>query len=219
MLIVLFAASWLPILPWPNLSHANLNENRRLYNRSIPAMEWDAYIERTLYRSKNFEGIFFILLHLLNRASNIFEFQVFHGAEHDIEWLQRDFGIYVVNMFDTGRAMRRLEMQKFNLRYLVHHYCDVSLDKKYQLADWRVRWVLAWTAVSLSLPSFPLNRPLDQDMIAYARSDTHYLLHCYDCLREELLEKGDKLQNLLRVVYSESALICSRVWLCLSCCF
>ncbi|EPB79074.1 3'-5' exonuclease [Ancylostoma ceylanicum] len=119
--------------------------------------------------------------------------KVFHGAEHDIEWLQRDFGIYVVNMFDTGRAMRRLEMQKFNLRYLVHHYCDVSLDKRYQLADWRVR-------------------PLDEDMIAYARSDTHYLLHCYDCLREELLEKGDKLQNLLRVVYSESALICSRVF-------
>ncbi|KIH65459.1 3'-5' exonuclease [Ancylostoma duodenale] len=118
---------------------------------------------------------------------------VFHGAEHDIEWLQRDFGIYVVNMFDTGRAMRRLEMQKFNLRYLVHHYCDVSLDKRYQLADWRVR-------------------PLDEDMITYARSDTHYLLHCYDCLREELLEKGDKLQNLLRVVYSESALICSRVF-------
>ncbi|KAL6735367.1 hypothetical protein Aduo_005817 [Ancylostoma duodenale] len=119
--------------------------------------------------------------------------KVFHGAEHDIEWLQRDFGIYVVNMFDTGRAMRRLEMQKFNLRYLVHHYCDVSLDKRYQLADWRVR-------------------PLDEDMITYARSDTHYLLHCYDCLREELLEKGDKLQNLLRVVYSESALICSRVF-------
>ncbi|KHJ89810.1 HRDC domain protein, partial [Oesophagostomum dentatum] len=96
-------------------------------------------------------------------------------------------------MFDTGRAMRRLEMQKFNLRYLVHHYCDISLDKAYQLADWRIR-------------------PLDEDMIMYARSDTHYLLHCYDCLREELLEKGDKLQNLLRVTYSESALICSRMY-------
>lgn len=69
--------------------------------------------------------------------------KVFHGGEHDIEWLQRDFGIYVVNMFDTGRAMRCLEMLKFNLRYLVHHYCGVTLDKKFQLADWRERYPIS----------------------------------------------------------------------------
>jgi len=28
--------------------------------------------------------------------------KVLHGADHDIEWLQRDFGLYIVNMFDTG---------------------------------------------------------------------------------------------------------------------
>jgi exosome complex exonuclease RRP6 len=28
--------------------------------------------------------------------------KVLHGADHDVEWLQRDFGLYVVNMFDTG---------------------------------------------------------------------------------------------------------------------
>lgn len=28
--------------------------------------------------------------------------KVLHGANSDIEWLQRDFGLYVVNMFDTG---------------------------------------------------------------------------------------------------------------------
>ncbi|KAK6735527.1 hypothetical protein RB195_018628 [Necator americanus] len=133
-------------------------------------------------------------MHILNEPfTDPSILKVFHGAEHDIEWLQRDFGIYVVNMFDTGRAMRRLEMQKFNLRYLVHHYCDVSLDKRHQLADWRVR-------------------PLDQDMITYARADTHYLLHCYDHLREELLGKGGRVRNLLPVVYSESALICSTVF-------
>ena len=27
--------------------------------------------------------------------------KLFHGADWDIKWLQRDFGIYVVNMFDT----------------------------------------------------------------------------------------------------------------------
>jgi len=28
--------------------------------------------------------------------------KVLHGADKDVEWLQRDFGLYIVNMFDTG---------------------------------------------------------------------------------------------------------------------
>ena len=39
--------------------------------------------------------------------------QVLHGADSDIVWLQRDFGIYVVNMFDTGQAARVLGMASF----------------------------------------------------------------------------------------------------------
>ncbi|CAH1452231.1 unnamed protein product [Lactuca virosa] len=31
--------------------------------------------------------------------------KVMHGADKDILWLQRDFGIYVCNMFDTGQAL------------------------------------------------------------------------------------------------------------------
>lgn len=34
----------------------------------------------------------------------IFCFQVFHGADNDILWLQRDFHIYVVNLFDTAKV-------------------------------------------------------------------------------------------------------------------
>lgn len=28
-----------------------------------------------------------------------------HGADRDIIWLQRDFGIYVCNLFDTGQVL------------------------------------------------------------------------------------------------------------------
>eukprot|EP01043_Picozoa_sp_COSAG02_P090466 COSAG02_NODE_27312_length_612_cov_1.181287_2_plen_37_part_01 len=35
-----------------------------------------------------------------------------HGADSDIVWLQRDFGLYIVNMFDTGQASRVLELQR-----------------------------------------------------------------------------------------------------------
>lgn len=34
--------------------------------------------------------------------------QVFHGAESDIVWLQQDFNIYVVNLFDTFHASKVL---------------------------------------------------------------------------------------------------------------
>lgn len=30
--------------------------------------------------------------------------QVLHGGENDILWLQRDFHIYLVNVFDTEKA-------------------------------------------------------------------------------------------------------------------
>jgi len=31
--------------------------------------------------------------------------KVFHGSDMDIKWLQKDFGLYVVNLFDTFRAV------------------------------------------------------------------------------------------------------------------
>ena len=74
-------------------------------------------------------------------------------------------------MFDTGQAARVLQLKAFGLAFLLQKYCGVIADKKYQLADWRVR-------------------PLGAEMLKYAREDTHYLLYIYDCLRKELIEKG-----------------------------
>lgn len=58
----------------------------------------------------------------------------------DILWLQRDFGIYVVNMFDTGQAMRQLQYAKYSLQYLVYKHTACTLDKQYQRKDWRLRY-------------------------------------------------------------------------------
>ena len=57
----------------------------------------------------------------------------------DICWLQRDFGLYVVNMFDTGQAARVLNYGKYSLAYLLKKFCDVTANKQFQLADWRIR--------------------------------------------------------------------------------
>ena len=111
----------------------------------------------------------------LNKLNIIFTnpniLKVFHGADYDINWLQRDFGVYVVNMFDTGRASRILSYESFSLKYLLLKFCDFETDKSYQLADWRIR-------------------PLTEGMIKYARSDTHFLLYIYDNLKKELISKS-----------------------------
>ena len=111
----------------------------------------------------------------LNKLNIVFTnpniLKVFHGADYDINWLQRDFGVYVVNMFDTGRASRILQYESYSLKYLLLKFCEFETDKSYQLADWRVR-------------------PLTEGMIKYARSDTHFLLYIYDNLKKELISKS-----------------------------
>lgn len=80
-------------------------------------------------------------LHLLNECfTNPNIVKVLHGAKMDIEWLQKDFGVYVVNLFDTYHASHALEMGGHGLAYLLQHYCNIHVDKKYQLADWRIRY-------------------------------------------------------------------------------
>ncbi|CAI5713624.1 unnamed protein product [Peronospora destructor] len=93
--------------------------------------------------------------------------KVLHGSDMDILWLQRDLGLYVVNLFDTGRAARLLQYPRFSLAYMLKRHCNVDADKQYQLADWRTR-------------------PLDKNMVKYAREDTRYLLFIYDRLKERI---------------------------------
>ncbi|VVB07415.1 unnamed protein product [Arabis nemorensis] len=93
--------------------------------------------------------------------------KVFHGADNDVLWLQRDFHIYVVNMFDTAKACEVLSKPQRSLAYLLETVCGVSTNKLLQREDWR-------------------QRPLSEEMILYARTDAHYLLYIADCLATEL---------------------------------
>ena len=40
--------------------------------------------------------------------------KIFHGGQADILWLQKDFGVYIVNMFDTFYASQKLCLPKEN---------------------------------------------------------------------------------------------------------
>jgi len=59
----------------------------------------------------------------------------------DIIWLQRDFGLYIVGLFDTYWAARTLGFAGHGLAFLLKKYIDFDADKQYQLADWRLRFV------------------------------------------------------------------------------
>ena len=107
--------------------------------------------------------------------------QVFHGAESDIEWLQRDFGLYVVNMFDTGQAARVLNLARYSLAHLLQVYCQVEADKQFQLSDWRIR--------SVHTHSFSSHLPLGL-LSVYCRGGLVYLtLHCH-CQNTVFIVKG-----------------------------
>lgn len=121
--------------------------------------------------------------------------------------MQRDFGIYVINIFDTSIAMKELGMQKINLKQLLYDLHGVELNKDFQRADWRIRF---YNFVLIFIFVF---RPLPLDFITYARMDSHYLLNCYDQLRIKLAKKElgknyeGKVSSNIKSVFS----ICSQL--------
>ena len=97
--------------------------------------------------------------------------KVVHGAGNDVLWLQRDFGCFLVNVFDTEVACKVLGKDKISLKHLLAEHFGVAKDSKYQKADWRVR-------------------PLPQDMASYAIRDACYLPKLKRALCKELLERS-----------------------------
>jgi len=100
--------------------------------------------------------------------------KVFHGSTSDMVWLQRDLGLYVVGLFDTYHATYALGYPKHSLAYLLQRFENFTAQKQYQMADWRTR-------------------PLGKELLDYAQSDTHFLLHVYDSLRNELIDATSAL--------------------------
>jgi len=123
--------------------------------------------------------------------------KVLHGSLRDVLWLQRDLGLYVVNMFDTYCAARMLQSHKFSFAFLLKEFCNITADKRFQKSDWRVR-------------------PLSKESLEYARMDTHYLLYIYDKMRNLLLEKAREdaqpRKTYLLTVLSNSKTICLKTY-------
>ncbi|KAG8073535.1 hypothetical protein GUJ93_ZPchr0006g42923 [Zizania palustris] len=135
----------------------------------------------------------YIGLYLKDHFKDPTKRKVMHGADRDIMWLQRDFHIYVCNLFDTGQASRVLQMERNSLEHLLCHLCGVTANKEYQNSDWR-------------------SRPLSDEMIKYAREDTHYLLYMYDLMRLRLQRESTPEKDLLLEVQKRSNEICLQLY-------
>jgi ribonuclease D len=97
--------------------------------------------------------------------------KVFHAVEYDLICLKRDFGITFANIFDTMQAARILGYKQVGLDSMLAEKLGITLNKRFQKADWG-------------------GRPLSQEMLNYARLDTHHLLDLRDSLQAELQERG-----------------------------
>ncbi|UKJ88911.2 hypothetical protein MACJ_002157 [Theileria orientalis] len=124
----------------------------------------------------------FTHLSILNRVTTDPRIlKVMHGSDNDVVWLQRDFGVYIVNMFDTRQAAKVLNLPGPSLLKLIDKYFNFQMNKKYQLADWS-------------------KRPLDDDMLNYACSDSYYLIPLYVRMKNDILSTSDGKIKMIRVM-------------------
>jgi ribonuclease D len=97
--------------------------------------------------------------------------KVLHGAEYDVLCLKRDFGFRIANLFDTRVALRTLGKEPTGLGDVIEQEFGVSTNKRWQRANWG-------------------RRPLAQELLDYARMDSHYLLLLRERLGKELRSQG-----------------------------
>ncbi len=96
---------------------------------------------------------------------------VIHDADYDLRLFKRQSGFRAVHVWDTMVAAELVHEPNLGLAALLQKYVGVTLDKKFQKADWSMR-------------------PLKQAMLDYAAKDTEHLLELRDHMAGQLKAKG-----------------------------
>ncbi|OMJ91136.1 hypothetical protein SteCoe_6400 [Stentor coeruleus] len=97
--------------------------------------------------------------------------KIFHGCHNDTQWLQRDFGIISVNVFDTQLAGKALNYEKLGLNYFWKKYCGYVMSSEYKKTMQLSRWDL---------------RPLSIEQQKYAAMDAYYLIYLMGIMCKEM---------------------------------
>jgi len=97
--------------------------------------------------------------------------KVMHGADYDLRLLDREMGASVQGLRDTQIAAQLGGVMAFGLAALLEAELGVTLDKRFQRADFGLR-------------------PMSAELAAYAAADAVHLLVLEDRLRGRLRELG-----------------------------
>jgi exosome complex exonuclease RRP6 len=124
--------------------------------------------------------------------------KVLHGADRDVEWLQRDFGLYLVGLLDTHQLAKLLPaFDRRRLDSVVNRYVlSAPLKKEQGGSDWT-------------------RRPLSPVQLRYARLDTRYLLFAAAKLWQEVASTTStptSQSEVLLKALDASAAVARRVW-------
>lgn len=115
--------------------------------------------------------------------------KIFHGCHNDTQWLQRDFGIMTVNVFDTQLAGKALGYEKLGLNYLWKKYCGYVMSSEYKKKMQLSRWDL---------------RPLSMEQQSYAAMDAYYLVYLMGVMCKEMN------QEQMMVIRKETNKVCKK---------
>lgn len=96
---------------------------------------------------------------------------VFHDADYDLRLFDFQYGFHAGRIFDTRVAAEFLNEPGLGLAALLQTHLGVTVDKRYQRADWSAR-------------------PISEAMLAYAATDTAHLVALRDLLADRLKEAG-----------------------------
>ena len=97
--------------------------------------------------------------------------KIFHSAEYDLILLKREYDWEINNLFDTMWAARILGYPRVGLASLLEEIYHVTLNKRYQRANW-------------------CHRPLTEPQLVYAQADTHFLIRLRQHLAEQLTQNN-----------------------------
>ena len=98
--------------------------------------------------------------------------KVLHSGDNDIRTLDKEWGLRIVNLYDTSIGARFLGLEKLGLGNVAEEVIGLTLakDKRLQRADWSLR-------------------PLSDEALEYAASDVLHLKR----LMDELVRRTDAL--------------------------
>jgi ribonuclease D len=101
--------------------------------------------------------------------------KIMHAGDNDVRILNRDYGFFFRNIFDTYRAASLLGCQQLSLSNVVHHYLGIELEKskKMQRSQWETR-------------------PLSEEQLLYAVMDTRHLGSLHQVLDDVLSSQNLK---------------------------